>query len=381
MPAFQHTPDAHLKPSNLDWVDLQDHAVNAYDESMDEQQDMLRGVRDLVEALGKAPSQLEYQTLHATDTTLPTIGELVNQYGTWRAVCVKAGVKGGRNLHHEERANHTEQDLIDAMQACHAQVGDEFSQRRYNSWRAEHGYVAPSSGTIRRRMGGWYRASQIAKVPANGVSHEQPLRVQTPAKPLQLETHLPAAAAHAGVDLMQLSPTHYRTWREQMNVHAPGLTTVRDYLTGTCGSWQLGCQTIAAQQSTCIARDPSAVIHYKSALAAAWHRSQDEVLTALRYNEFRADDQLTALRIIEEAGSWDQALMICSMPTGRASVEQLIDGVRRALLFVQMPMLRETDYQLLRERQPHLELPDMQDIQRELGSLESACKVAARPRT
>lgn len=64
---------------------------------------------------------------------------------------------------HSGRVVWSDEDLLDALRACHEDIGPPVTRGRYRAWRTETS--APSHALIIGRLGGWSRACEQAGVP------------------------------------------------------------------------------------------------------------------------------------------------------------------------------------------------------------------------
>lgn len=64
---------------------------------------------------------------------------------------------------HSGRVVWSDEDLLDALRACHEMTGRPVTRKSYEAWQAETG--APNHTLILNRLGGWSRACERAGVP------------------------------------------------------------------------------------------------------------------------------------------------------------------------------------------------------------------------
>jgi hypothetical protein len=95
----------------------------------------------------------------------PSAASIYKRFKTWRSACDAANVECGESRTASYESKWTDADLIGFVCVYLRQSGSRGSLGDYERWREFYGEDAPSSGTLRVRLGGW-RAVKAAALRA-----------------------------------------------------------------------------------------------------------------------------------------------------------------------------------------------------------------------
>lgn len=132
------------------------------------------------------------------------------------------------------RVEWSDEDLTDALRACHEDTGGPVTTNAYVAWQTET--VAPSAALLEWRLGGWSRACERAGVPHG--QQRRPSYERTSA-----EQCVEAVAQAARIIGHPPTVAQYRDLRREAHPFWPSASLVRM----RCGSWMAAVRMIDNQ--------------------------------------------------------------------------------------------------------------------------------------
>lgn len=177
-----------------------------------------RSVISAAKEVGEPLSKTEYDAWSRQSSEFPHGKTVTNRLGSWGAACELADVTAADQ---DDRELWTNEDCYQAIRRADADTEGALTVNRYKGWRDETDTLAPSIGTITRRMK-WSEAKKHVGTEEDPISRGEAGR---PEKWAESEFHDSILEA-ADSEGTPLSVDKYKSWRETVDREAPAYGTI-----------------------------------------------------------------------------------------------------------------------------------------------------------